>query len=381
MKRMRSWARAAGRAASALTLALCTQCRGCDDDRRQGAPPPDLDAAPQAPAADVCAGGGGKDDDAVSAPFFPPAVAGWCLDPHGDAKTYGEKGKLRIDQLCDTALDGGCEEYRRMGVTRTVILHYVEGKGKGTVEVFLSQFAGDGAYAIMTARLVGEVDPTDPSMPRQAAVPGQGAVGAVGTLKAYAWRGAHFLELTYENDDQTPEQLKRSSDEILPKLAAAIAAKLPDASGVPEAAQLLPEKSRVPLGVVYDPKAVLGMANVGAGAVGYYKDGGKRWRVLAIARPDAEQAKDAFKALRQAGAAGVPGLGDEAMAVVLHPGPSRPKLEYAIARKGKVVVGVGDEELLLSSGASAPPPNKPGEAELTKDEKLAKLRELVGALR
>src|SRR5207248_6941248 len=120
------------------------------------------------------------------------------------------------------------------------------------------------------------------------------------------------------------------------------------------------------------------MSNVGAGAVGYYKDGNARWRVLAIAKADPEQAKDVFKSLRHAGFSAIPNLGDEAMHVILHPGPSRPKLEYVIARKGKDVIGVGDEELLLSSGSGAPPPSaRPGEAQISKDEKLTKLREIV----
>ena len=88
--------------------------------------------------------------------------------------------------------------------------------------------------------------------------------------------------------------------------------------------------------------------------------------------------QDVFKSLRHAGFSAVNGLGDEGMHVVLHPGPSRPKLEYVLVRKGKIILGVGDEELLLSSGGGAPPPTaKPGEIELTKDEKLTKLRELA----
>jgi hypothetical protein len=137
----------------------------------------------------------------------------------------------------------------------------------------------------------------------------------------------------------------------------------------------------VPLGVVFDPKAVLGMPHVGRGAIGYYKSENKRWRILAARREDTDQAKDVFKSLRQAGATPIANIGDEAMHVLLHPGPSRPKLEFAIARVGKAVVGVGDEELLLSSSSAAPPPTaKSGEIQLTKEEKIDKLRLLVAAL-
>ena len=372
------------RALGLLSVTLTLVCVGCKDDSKpQGGPPPPVSSTPPAGAADVCASGGGEDNDPVSAPYFPRTVgeagARWCIDPHEDAKTYGEKGKLAIKLICDTALDGGCEEYLKAGVTRTVILHYVEGKGKGSVEVFLSQFAADGAYQIMTQRIVGEVDPTDPHMPRPMKTAG---VGALGTGKAYAWRGAQFLELTYSNDEQTPEQLKKSSDEILPKLAEAIAAKLPDAPAAPAAASALPEADRVPLGVMYYPKAVLGMVGFPGGAVGYYKKDNKRWRVITIAPADVDGAKDALKTLRQPGNANLAGVGDEAITVTLRPGPSRPKLELAFARKGKLVIGVGDEELLLSAGGPAPPPTaKAGEATLAKDEKVAKLKELVAAIK
>lgn len=362
---------------AALSM-VCTACSGCkDDSSARGRPPPP--PPPATASNDSCASGGGENGDPVSAPFFPRLVSGWCIDPHEDTKTYGDKGKLAIKLICDTALDGGCEEYLRAGVTRTVILHYVEAKGKGSVEVFLSQFAADGAYAIMTQRIVGEVDPADPHMPRPMKTAG---VGALGTGKAYAWRGSHFLELTYSNDEQTPEQLKKSSDEILPKLAVAIGGALPDAPGVPAAAQALPEDDRLALGVQFYPKAVLGMVGFPGGAVGYYERGGKRWRVMAIAAADVAQGKQALAALRQPGATSLANVGDEALRVVLHPGPSRPKLEWAFARKGKLVLGVGDEELLLSAGGPTPPPTaNPGESGLTKDEKIAKLAQLVAAIR
>src|ERR1700690_3041580 len=125
---------------------------GCKDEpRTQGTPPPPPPSG--SASVDVCAGGGGTMTDAISAPFFPRQVSGYCLDPHGDEKTYGDKGKLVIDQLCTTALDGGCEEYKKFGVTRSVIVHYVANTGPASIEVFLSRFAGDGAYAIYTTRL------------------------------------------------------------------------------------------------------------------------------------------------------------------------------------------------------------------------------------
>jgi hypothetical protein len=336
---------------SVLALAIVTA--GCKDEPRpQGTPPPPSASA----AVAACAGGGGKITDAISAPFFPESVSGYCLDPHGDEKTYGDKGKLKIDELCTTALDGGCEEYKKFGVTRSVIAHYVANQGAGGVEVFLSQFAGDGAYAIYTTRLTGEMDPLDEHAARPMALTG---LGALGTGKAYAQRGPYFLELTYTNDQETPDQMKKSSDAILAAIAKAVAAKLPGEPDVPASAKALPEAERVPNGVMYFPKDLLGVPGA-AGAMGYYK-GAKRYRMIASAR-DADQAKDFIHALRaKAGALPVANLGDDAALVVIQPTPERAKIEWVVARKGATVIGAGDEEFDTKT--------RP-----TKDEKIAMVR-------
>jgi len=306
--------------------------------------------------------------DAISAPFFPSKVDGYCLDPHGDEKTYGEKAKLKIDELCTTALDGGCEEYKKFGVTRSVIVHYVADAGAGSVEVFLSEFAGDGAYAIYTTRLTGEIDPLDEhaARPMPAVNALAGASGALGTGKAYAQRGPYFLELTYDNDQETPEQLKKSADAILSSLATQIAAKLPSTPDVPAAAKALPTADRIANGVMYFPKDVLGVASAGPGAVGYYKEAsGRRYRLVSIAPGSADRAKDAMHAFRaKPGALPVANAGDEAVLVVLQPTPEAAKIEWLVARKGDVVLGVGDE-------AFAAP------AHMSKDDKTQLLRSLL----
>lgn len=309
--------------------------------------------------------------DAISAPFFPQTVAGYCVSPHGDEKTYGKNAKLDIGQLCETALDGGCEEYKKFGVTRSVIVHYIANDGAGSVEVFLSEFAGDGAYAIYTTRLTGEIDPLDEHaarpLPDVNALPA--AAGALGTGKAYAQRGAYFLELTYNNDQETPDQLKKSADAILAPLSKEIAAKLPSQPDVPASAKALPVADRLPNGVQFFPKDVLGVANAGPGAVGYYKDAaGKRYRVVASAPGSADRAKDVLHAFRaRPGALPVSGVGDEAALVVIQPTPERAKIEWLIARKGDTVLGVGDEEFVADG------PN----GRLTKAEKMDKLKSVM----
>ena len=348
-------------------LSLLVACK--DEPRSQGTPPP---PPPSASAqANNCAGGGGHVSDAISAPLFPQKVDGYCLAPQGDEKTYGKSAKLDIGLLCETALDGGCEEYKKFGVTRTVIVHYVADAGSGSVEVFLSEFAGDGAYAIYTTRLTGEIDPLDEHAARQLpavnALPG--ASGAIGTGKAYAERGPYFLELTYTNDQETPDQLKKSADAILAPLAKEIAAKLPAQPDVPAAAKALPVAERLPNGIQFFPKDVLGVANAGPGAVGYYKEvGGKRYRLVASAPGSVDRAERVQHVLRaKPGALPVADVGDEATLVVIQPAPERAKIEWLVARKGDIVLGIGDEEF------TADAPN----GRMTKAEKTEKLRSLL----
>lgn len=306
--------------------------------------------------------------DAISAPFFPRTLPGYCLDPHGDEKTYGERAKLAIDALCTTALDGGCEEYKRFGVTRSVIVHYVANATPATVEVFLSRFANDGAFTIYTTRLTGETDPADEHaarwLPDVAAQ--TEASGAIGTGKAYAQRGPYFLELTYSNDQETPEQLKRSSEAVLSGLAHDIAAKLPAEPAIPASAKALPVADRMANGILYFDKDVLGIPGAGAGAMGFYRNAaGKRYRALAVVRDTPDQARDFVHTVRQRpGAMPAANLGDEGAVVTVQIAPERPKIDWVIMRKGAKVFGIADEEWVSEDATK----------QLPKPEKLALLR-------
>ena len=173
---------------SALLLLLAA-CSACTKDEKKGGgdtPPPPPPSASAAKAG-ACAGGGGELTDAISAAFLPKSAGGYCVDPQGEVKTYGDKGKLSMDEVCTTAFDGECEVYKRFALKRVVSLHYVDGSGKGgTVEVNLSQFADvAGAYAMYTLRVVAG-DPAEPSTPKAFAA---GGAGAIGTGRAYVWRG------------------------------------------------------------------------------------------------------------------------------------------------------------------------------------------------
>jgi hypothetical protein len=358
-----------------VALGACDKSSDARSDRLPPPPPPPASSV----HADVCAGGGGQDTDAISAPFVPRTAGGYCLDPQSEPKTYGDQGKLSMDEVCTTAFDGECEVYKRFGLARVVVLRYVDASGApNSIEVNLSRFTtSDGAYAMFTKRSVADGDPARATVKPFAA----GAVGATSSSNAYVWRGAYLVELTFVTDDtkMTPEAMARANEQSTGAIARDIGAKLPGATELPPSAGMLPSASRLPLGIAYYPKDALGLSAIGPVAVGYYKDGDKRWRDVAIVRVDAEHAKEAFRAFKlRPGAQPFKGVGDDAIQVTLQEAPDRAKAEYIVARRGTLVAAVGDEELVLDP---AIPTDKQAPLKLTKDEKVAKLVAWLGTVK
>jgi hypothetical protein len=348
----------------AVTLAACK------DDAKNDSPPPPPSAAASGHA-DVCGGGGGTDTDAISAPFVPRATGGYCLDPQSEPKTYGDQGKLTMDEVCTTNFDGDCEVYKRFGLDRVVVLRYVDGTGApNSVEVNLSRFkTADGAYAMFTHRIVADGDPARATVKPMKA----GAAAAKSSSNAYVWRGLYLVELTFvtENTKMTPAEMAAANDQATGAIAEDVGLRLPGAMELLPAAAALPVPARLPLGIAYHPKDALGITGIGPVAIGYYKNFDKRWRDVVLVRDTADAAKEAFRAFKlKPGAIPVKGLGDEAVQVILQEAPDRAKAEYIVARRGTTVAAVGDEELVLDPST---PSDKLAPLKLTKDEKVQTL--------
>ena len=375
-----------------LALALiCVFSGACESRRSQGTPPPPPPAAVRDAAAehDVCAGGGGQDVDAISAPFVPRAAGGYRLDPQSEPRTYGDKGKFSMDEVCTTAFDGECDVYRRFGLDRLVLLRYVDGSGApNSVELSLSRFATvDGAYAMFTKRVVADGDPAQASVKSLVA----GGAAALGSSNAYVWRGAYVAELTFVSEDpkMTPAMIAAANGRSTGLIAREIGAKLPGPVDLPPSAAALPTASRIALGIAYHPKDALGIAGIGPVAVGYYREGDKRWRCVALARADVDGAKEAMRAFKlKGGGASIKGLGDDAVIAMLPDASERSRTAYVIARKGTLVAAIGDEEFVTGpepgrsaapgeadGGREAPHPSIP--VKLSKEEKIAKLASWV----
>jgi hypothetical protein len=344
---------AAGVSAMVLLGLACSKNDNADHGAPLPPPPPVETAKPGA-----CADGGGQVADPPSADFFPRSLSGYCIDPEGETRTFGENAKRDMDAVCTTAFDGECAVYAQYGLKRLVALRYVDGSGgAGTVEVYLSRFGDDlGAYGMFTKRVVADSDPAEPTTPKPLEA---GGAGALGTGRAYTWKGSYLAELQYNNENETPEALTASSAKILTAVAKDIGARLPGGPRKPAAAERLPKANLVPNGIQFYPKDAPNLGPT-AGAVGFYKDGGKRYRMVAVVREDASRAKETMKTIRaRPGWLPVPAVGDEACVV------STGKGELVVARLGAEVLGVGDEEL---AGGQAPA------ARLSKDDKVLLLK-------
>jgi hypothetical protein len=309
--------------------------------------------------------------DPVSASFFPRTSGAYCIDPQGETRTYGDQGKLDMDAVCTTAFDGECAVYAQFGLKRLVALRYVDGGGgAGTVEVYLSRF-GDapGAYGMFTKRVVADSDPAESTTPKPLEA---GAAGALGTGRAYVWKGSYLAELQYNNEEETPAALAASSAKILSAVAKDIGARLPGSSEKPAAAERLPKEHLVPNGVQFYPKDAPGLAS--AAAVGFYKDGAKRYRMTAVVREDSSRAKETLKVARsRPGWLPIPALGEEALVTTLS---GSAKGELLLARQGREVLGVGDEDFAQKPGED------PGSAVATRtsrDEKIVLLKKWLAA--
>ncbi len=352
-------------------LLTCTVVAACSKDNSsapQGSAPPPMESASKPGA---CAGGGGQVTDPASAAIFPRQAAGYCLDPHGETRVFGEGGKLSMDAICTEAFNGECEVYKGFGLKRVVQLRYIDGAGSpGSVEIYLSQFAtADGAYGMFTKRVIADSDPVD-SAPRKLEA---GGAGALGTGRSYIWKGPYLVEVQYANEQETPAQMKASSERLLVPIGTEIGQKLPGPAALPSSAAKLPTEKLVPLGILYSPKDTLGIDGAGAGATGFYKDGDKRYRVLSLVRDDPDQAKDVLKTFGKIkGAVEEKGLAEHAYHLYITKDGA--KVEWVIARAGKAVMGIGDEEYVVKQGMS---PADRDKLCLPREEKVARLRALL----
>jgi hypothetical protein len=303
-----------------------------------------------------CADGGGVVADATSAAFFPRSVGDYCIDPNSETRAYGKNAPGTLDQVCTELFDGECEVYRMYGLERVVTVRYADGKGStSTVNVVLSRFETPrGAFGFYTKRVVGVADPV------------------VTKTKAI-----YVAELSYVNDSESPDALRLSAARALPDLAKSIGNSVPGDTGLPDTAGLLPVEDRVPMGIAYEPRDILGVQGVGSGSMGFYLTENRRYRVAMLERTDEASAQDVMRTLKKIVGAAELKTPMAVLTLPWHGANDAVKTEWLFARQGRIVVGIGDEELALTQLAAAQSKEKC----LSHDQKLERLKKILDAVR
>lgn len=323
----------------------------------------------------ACAEAAAAPRDPFARALLPLRSGALCLDPQGGDRAYGEDAERPLERACDELLDGECEIYRGFGAVRVLEARYVDDGGSpATLVVHLSKFAtAEGAYAMFTQRVVGDGDPAGDAALRPLDSP---AIAALGVNNAYVVRGPFLVEIVFTDEAASSvEALRARAEPFVPRLAKEIAAKIKGDVAPPPAAAVLPSASRVPLGVRYLTKDVLGIPGAGPGAVGYYRDGEKRYRAIALLRADADQTKDLLATLaKQPGATREKHEGT--VRLVSQP-PGEIPAEWVFARSRGVVLGVGDEIRVLTSTMTSADRER---VLLSLPEKKAKLKEMLASI-
>ncbi|MBX3182162.1 MAG: hypothetical protein KIT72_10100 [Polyangiaceae bacterium] len=360
MVELRTWALIGG-----LLLVGCQEKQASEGS----APPPIESSKPGA-----CASGGGKVDDRKTAAFFPGVSGQYCVDPNNPSRSYGDAAQGTLDQACTELLDGECENYKQHGLKRVVMVRYIDGQGSpGAVNINLSEYATpEGAYGFFTKRVVGDEDPAEEApKPLEA-----GGAGSIGSGIAYVWRGNYLAELSYTNELDSPDKLRENSAKILPMLASVLGEQIQGAKELPKAAARLPGQDQITLGTRYLLTDALGIAGTGAGAVGFYKRGDKRFRVVVLPATDEAGAKDRLGALKKlSGSKKLDGVGSEGVSFSWRDADQGPLLEGVAAVHGDSVLAVVDEPLALEADQAAEEAQK---VKLSADEKLEQLKRSLG---
>lgn len=355
---------------------------GKSEPERRGAPPPPKTATASAGATPVACTRAAVDDDLAKA-FLPGKFDGFCLDPKEGDKSFGKGAGEPLEKIADL-FDGESKNYEDYGVDRVIHVRYVaESGGPVSIDVNASRFTTDrGAYAMFTKRVVGDGDPADEATPKS--TPGAGAA-ALGIGNAYVWRGPWLLEVVYNDDAATPEKLDQDSKRVLGSFVKSVGDKLAGETNPPAEVALLPTDLRLPMGVRYRLAAAFpGLAgdpdhpgkDAVPGAVGYYREGDKRFRVTVVESADDAAAKQLFGvAAKSAGASSVADLGDEATLYEWKEGALEGTV--VVARKGKRIAAVWDELRVMRGGM---PEADRAKLTLTTDQKKLKLTSILGQL-
>lgn len=308
--------------------------------------------------------------DAAGAPepvaaFLPRDVPGFCLDPHASVRAFDAATPGGVERGVERLLGAGGSD-AAAGRDQVLALRYLARDGGGAADVVVSRFEDAGlAYAHFSERLLGDGDPARLT----ATGLDSDGVAVLDAPYALAWRGRHVLWSRHVNVELPPSEEREAAARLLPGLVRALVRAIPPDEGLPSALRRLPETARLPLAMRWSRGDALGVPGLGRGAVGHYRDGSKRWRVLALERPDAESAKDVLATLRRhPQVRKIKNAPLDAVELSERRLPSEPVVHWVIGQRGEMIYGIGDEP-------SALPEFMPARAE--ESVKLSRYEKLV----
>lgn len=272
---------------------------------------------------------------------------------------WTQSGAVRLASASELfqIMDGAAEKYVSYGVRQFARTEYRKAGTQLVVSAEVydmgSVLGAFGQYSMLLS------DSRDPASMQTNAV-AQGGGGFLGTSQLVFWRGQYLVQLNLADESEEPDEaaLAGSAREVLPALAARVAAAIPGETTVPPEARILPTGGLVWGGATYLANNIFGVDQTGAGWVGHYRStGGQRYRLAVLNRGSAEAARATLQRFRGPGQAVVPAVGDEAFTTAT----------FAAARKGSTVV-------VVAGPAPAELPTLPA------GDRSVRLREVVASL-
>jgi uncharacterized protein DUF6599 len=332
---------------SSMALGVAVAC---------GGGPPGPDVAPRGePSSAEPARAGASRCASSAAPELAPlplAVGGFCVEAYGRVRAYGLGASLPLERACDQVLGPGCVVEGDHGLERVLAVRYVDARdGGATVDVIAARFVDSaGAYARFGDQLIGDRDPASLALEE---LPAAGVTVREGE-RVSTWLGRYVLSADYGDDGSDPEVRARAAAARLPEVARGLSSALPADPELPLAVQKLPAAHRVPFGTRLVLGDAIGVPGMGMGAIGYHRQGDKRWRSLAIVRPDADAAQDVLGTLAASpGARKLKNGTLEAVALTFRRLPTEPNVQWVVGQRRELLYGVGDEATALPESTSA----------------------------
>ncbi len=346
-------------------LLLVSFLYGCNREEEKGEAPPEVTAPPR----DVC-------EAKRSAPVvgLPTRVGDYCVDPNADVRRYGAFGSTPLDDVCTELFNGECELYKSYGLEGVKTLRYVSGKGGSTtVNLVVSSFRrSTGAYGFLTRRVLGDGIPSQVTV-EPLDVTGRGVAG-VGTTTI--WRGKDVVELTYVNEEQTPQEIEALSPKVLYPLARAISSQLVGPTEPERSVRFLENLGVDQLGVSVLIEGLLGVSGTGPGTLGFFTKAEIPHRVVIAERRDKTGAEDLLRLLRRSG----PGkkLKGRDVTELRRTREGAPPETWFLRRNDDAVIAVGPLEVPSETPAQSTPEERKAEDTAWREYGVRRLMSVSG---